>query len=135
MTKTNLSDMAVARFTPAHEERIQKLEENLSEVKAAHAEMAANLRNLGTQVQDGVGRINDKIDTIIAPLSKSLQDHIKEDEELAAKVTRLENTVTRLEEEREASRSKMKSLRGALIAIITGAGAIALKEAAVWLLK
>lgn len=126
---------ATTRFAPSHEMRIQKLEENLSEVKAAHAELAANLKNLVVQVNDGVGRINDKIDSIVAPLSNTIQEHIHEDKELASKVDALKVAVDKIEDDRARAEGKMKALRAAVLAVITGASAIALKEAVTWFVK
>ncbi len=100
----------------------------MSERKAADAEFGANLQNLGTQVAEGFGRIHEKIDAAIVPLSGTLKEH-------AVAHINFNSRLDRIEEERLARANKAKAFKASITAIVTGAIAIGIKELITWLVK
>src|SRR5688572_5456775 len=106
----------------AHEERIQRLEDHVAELRTSHAEVSTNLRNLGEQMHEGVSRIADKIDAVVKPVADTLHEHIKEDAIAKERLNGLDRTVSRMDEERQAREGRAKAIRTAIYAICTGAG-------------
>lgn len=128
---------ASAATADNHEVRIQKLEENLSEMRSEHSTVKADVRNLVSQVADGFTRVQEKIDSVIQPLATKIQDHVADDEVInatvAAKLESVKSLVENHEEERVASAGKWKGIKTAILSVIIGALAIGAKELVVWL--
>jgi len=126
-SKTNRRD-------DSHEQRLQRLEDSVSDLKSSHAEVSTNLQNLGVQVELGARSIADKIDSVFVPLSTTLHEHIKEDAVTKNQLETIATVVGQIEGERTEKRHRWQSWKTAFYAVVTGAAAIALKELIVYLI-
>ncbi len=117
----------------SHEHRLQRLEDELSELKVQNAQVSTNLQHLGVQVELSTARISDKIDLCVKPLADTLHEHIKEDAQHHGKLNDLSGIVVDLEAKEDQRAKRWAGWKKAIGTLFLGAGAIGMKELIVYL--
>lgn len=111
-----------------HESRLQRLENEVSDLRVQHAEVSTNLVHLGGVVESAVTRISDKVDLCIKPLADTLQRHIEEDAVAKAKLSAVIETVSHLDALATQRANRWTNWKKGLTTLLLGAGAIGMKE-------
>ena len=104
-----------------HEDRIQKLEVNISDLKTQHAETATTLRFLGQQLSESTATISAKIDTYTATISGKIE-HVE------AVVGEHGSFIAISQADQAKTRAKWESWKKWVTTAMAGVTAIALKE-------
>lgn len=114
-----------------HETRLQRLEDEVSDLRVQNAEVSTRLEHLSSVVENSTRQISDKIDLVVKPLTDTLHEHIKEDALSRNKLNELSSTVTLLDAKETARAQRWVTWRKTIGTLLLGAGAIGLKELAV----
>lgn len=116
----------------AHEERIQRNEAEVSELKAATAEMRADMKHLTTEVTNLGTRISEKIDGFSTNLVQKVQEEHQRLTNLKERVTENTTALAKIEEEKRRAADRWDTWKKFLATAATGAVAIGLKELVVF---
>lgn len=130
-----MPQLPIRTFPDGHEERLLRVESEVSDLKASQAELGANVKNLGEQVHNLGVTLGQKIDGFASGLVEKVQDEhqrvttVKEKE--AANGVRIDA----LYEEKRRQAEKWDAWKKFLGTLATGALAIGLKELVAYLLR
>ena len=116
-----------------HEDRIQRLENGLSDLKVAHAETSADVKHLGIQLTDLHQHISSKIDAYANHVNQKLIDQTAEVAKINNKLVEHDKFVETVSKERAEQAERWESAKKYVGTAITGAGAIGLKEIVTYL--
>lgn len=114
-----------------HEERIQRLEDGVAGVRTDVALVDVKVETLETTIKEGMKEIAEQM----REMANAFKEHAAENVETANTVDGIVTRITNYEEQRRVRRERWASWGKGTWAIVGGAIAVVIKEAAVALYK
>jgi chromosome segregation ATPase len=112
----------------AHEDRIQVLEQNFSDVRAELATHTVKLSELSLKLDDSVSQIQSTIQNCVAPVAAKLGEHIAECKEEKKEIKSHDGRLEHLEQDLKKRKVRWTSLKKYVLPLLlTSAGVIATK--------
>lgn len=115
----------------AHEDRIQRLEQGLSEVRVELATNSERLNAVVNKLDEIIPTVQGAIENCISPITQRLSDHLASDEKIHSEVAAALPRLQSLEDAYEKKKERKKAWKGFWYAVAVAGGGILTKELAV----
>lgn len=124
---------SVSMIDDPHEFRIARLEEHVSELRTGQAELKGDVSKVAMQLEQGFGKLAERLDLTVKPLATTLAAHIQEDAISKVKISELEDVIAPLDAAHKARSERWAFWKKTFGGLMLGGASIGMKELVVWL--
>jgi len=117
------------------EDRVLRIETDISELKVAQAETGISFKYLSQQVQDSTAKITEKIESCIKPISDRIYDTSQKLSILTEQVEKHDKIADIVLTAKKKSDNRRALVKKALLALCYGGGAVTIKELIVMMFR